>query len=662
LSEQQAKTPAHRDIPVTVLQAPVGFQPPAPSIESELKDEVLFGGDEAIVHSPLHRRRRRGRWLMLGILCGFLVGAGIAGYWFRDSLKKFGSELAELAEDKSSEQTTGAAEKEVPATAKVPTTVFPRRVLAICVNNYVYANPVGYGEPGLDLRALLERLTRVLHVPANQVTELSDASSRPARPPAQKRKARTPSAPRASRPAMASRGTPPLKPIIEKTITRFLDSARAQDCILLFFLGHVAVIDDKGYLAPLEGDLAAKNTLIPLEWLYKRLADCKARQKVLVLDCCRLDPGRGFERPGSGVMPGKLDVLLLNPPPGVQVWSACTSGQYSYELEGAGVFLENLYRSLGQGAIRNPEQPDDLLPMDILAESVNRSTAQEAQSSYQAIQTPRLSGRPPAEGAHYDADEPLPDKIELPQPSLPASGTARVEEIRQILQEIELPPIKLAREQMMPLRIESLIPFSAKVMAPYLDPAGEAGAENATEPAIRVEVKKVVRLLRQEFNPEHAAISFRDTFSAGGNSERFKELILREQANPAKVLLKLTEALEEYRKAGEARDKETSRRWQAHYDYVQGQLLARIAYVQEYDLMLGKIRKDELPQLLPKVHTGYRLASQEKMQSGKEVKEIASEAKKTFQKLAREHPGTPWEVLGRRASLAALGLKWEPTR
>src|SRR5204863_5068601 len=122
---------------------------------------------------------------------------------------------------------------------------------------------------------------------------------------------------------------PTVKPVLEKTISDFLNSCRAQDRILLLFAGHATEIDDDAYLVPLEGELTAKDSLIPLKWVYDQLAQCKARQKVLILDVCRFDPTRGAERPGGGTMGEKLDRTLQAPPPGVQVWSACVAGQYS---------------------------------------------------------------------------------------------------------------------------------------------------------------------------------------------------------------------------------------------------------------------------------------------------------------------------------------------
>ena len=72
---------------------------------------------------------------------------------------------------------------------------------------------------------------------------------------------------------------PPTKPMIERACAEFLAASRAQDRVILLFVGHTAVIDSQCYLAPLEGDLADKGTLISLSWLYEKLGQCKAQQE-----------------------------------------------------------------------------------------------------------------------------------------------------------------------------------------------------------------------------------------------------------------------------------------------------------------------------------------------------------------------------------------------
>src|SRR5262249_17888702 len=129
---------------------------------------------------------------------------------------------------------------------------------------------------------------------------------------------------------------PPVKQVLEQSIKQFLATCRPQDRAVILFVGHVIELDGEGYLVPLEGDLTAKGTLVSLTWLFQRLEECKARQKVLIFDTCRFDPGRGLERSGSGPLGAKLDAQLAKPPVGVQVWSPCVTEQYSYEEEGAG--------------------------------------------------------------------------------------------------------------------------------------------------------------------------------------------------------------------------------------------------------------------------------------------------------------------------------------
>ena len=58
---------------------------------------------------------------------------------------------------------------------------------------------------------------------------------------------------------------------------------------------------------------------------------------------------------------------------------------------------------------------------------------------------------------------------------------------------------------------------------------------------------------------------------------------------------------------------------------------------------------------------GWRLASTVKLQS-KDAKEPADESRKLLDKLAKDHKGTPWEVLAKREQLSSLGLLWQPTR
>jgi hypothetical protein len=206
--------------------------------------------------------------------------------------------------------------------------LFPRRALAVSVCEYWLANPLAYGRPransfpGSSTRAVLNALGNfTMKFPNTQLTELSDQGLDP---------------------------QTPLKPVIEGTIEDFLKSCRDQDRIVLLFAGHAAEVGKEAYLVPVLGDLKDAKTLIPLKWVYDRLRECKARQKVLILDVCRFDPARGMERPGSEPMGKALDAALQRPPEGVQVWSSCVAKQNAYEFESGSLFLQALSAAMNE--------------------------------------------------------------------------------------------------------------------------------------------------------------------------------------------------------------------------------------------------------------------------------------------------------------------------
>lgn len=657
---------------------------PAPS-EDDLGSFLPTDDDHGpIIRTPYRRNSGGKLWQAVFVVLLLAVG-GVAVYLARSSLS---GTAAHPGDRQAAAGSSGHDEGEATgdtnrAGAKhdLPLDAWcPRRALLICVSNYLYANPVGYGvsagRKGQNLNTLAGRLSSALRIPPEQIVELSDGA--PERPPdpmklqpvpakgkaATKKAARnvlknTPAREPPKLPWPTAR--PTVKPVLERAIADFLDGCRGQDRILLLFAGHAVVLDDQAYLAPLEGDLAVKETLLPLRWVYDRLAACKARQKVLVLDVCRYDPARGLERPGSGPMATKLDGLLQKPPPGVQVWSSCVAEQIAHEFDGGSVFLDKLYDALGTGgALKGIQQPRDPLPVDALAETVGKATQTEIEDELKVKQTPRLTGQEGKDGADYDPAEPPPSPVVVEEPTVPG-GAAPSREIKKLLDEVRIPPIKLPRAEASPLPLEVLVPFSAKVLDEYqADYASirellKIESKRQQYP-LRAAVEDAVDLL-QKYGKTPLMEDFR-----GKANDQVKAAILETQREPARIINELQEGLDAMRKAGERRDEDKSRRWQAHYDYILAQLLARLAYVHEYNLMLGRLRQERLPELNPKVHGGWRLASREKLQSPKEVKDLAAESRKILDKLVKQHRGTPWEILAGQARLTALGLEWQPSR
>lgn len=505
---------------------------------------------------------------------------------------------------------------------------FPRRALAISVNNYLYANPVHPGSPGREVLTILDYLFHALNIAPDQVVTLSDTG----------KKAR-----------------PPWKPVIESTTARFLDSCRAQDRILVIFTGHVVELEERFYLMPIEGELGVKDSLIPLPWLLDRLGRCRACQKVLVLDVCRLDTARGAERPGTGAMSAKLALALENPPPGVQVWTACGEGQYSNEIQNGpvfgGAFLNQVYEALlrFKQIVPAAPRPQDSLPILPLANVVNKQVAEIVKKQTGLDQAPRLHGFEAENGALYNPDEPNPPPVAIELPPPPAEP-APADLIQGILADLDVPTIKMTKEWRVPLRVEGMPLFLAKDLAAY-------PADNAAT-LLRRTVLKARDVLNQTTDRQLTYQYFIVDRGRAILENAFKQRLVDEGKNVARILLPLTEALQELEAVGKTRDQEP-RRWQANYDYMLARYLAQVAYIYEYQYQLGQMRK-ELPPRDPALHQGWQLTPQDKMTvSERDYKAMATQARKLLEGLIQNHPGTPWAVLAKRDLLTYIGLDWK---
>jgi hypothetical protein len=521
----------------------------------------------------------------------------------------------------------------------------------ISIHNYLYANPIHDGAGSARTTAgLLDALNKGLHIPMTQMAHLSDAAAR-------------------------GQARPPLKSVIEQSVTNFLDTCRPQDRILVFFVGHSAEVGGQVYLAPIEGELDNPATLIPLRWFYDRMEHCKARQKVLVLDVNRYSPTLGLERPASGPMGEQLDRAVKNPPAGVEVWAACSLKQFSYETDERpmGVFLDQLEVVLApgpdekgyEGKIQNP---DDLLPLAPLTDLINAGVKDEL-AQRKLAQTARVTGTLPEDGAAYDRNEtpsPAPELARVPNQG---SATRLIQEVRA---EISTPPIRVSADEAAS-NFDVLPPFDPAALKKYDD---EGKPDDKLRKAVRrarvilwavsssgepAELSGEVKKVRQELGVNLSIL--RDGFRApaAGDAElKFKQRVFENERQVSDILMRLEEALDDLKEAGSAR-KKAPRRWQANYDVMLARLEEQVAYLYEYQSLLGQMRK-EFPPRDPNIQFGWRLAARPELQGDTKGKKLVKAARKVLDQVIKENPGTPWEVLAKRQKLTALGLEWQPTR
>ena len=168
---------------------------------------------------------------------------------------------------------------------------------------------------------------------------------------------------------------------------------------------------------------------------------------------------------------------------------------------------------------------------------------------------------------------------------------------------------------------------------------------------IRQELKVNLSVLKEEYHKP-------------ADEPRFKKQIERDERKIADLLLSLQEALEDLKAAGDdaatGRAKET-KRWQVNYDFTLARLEAQIAYLFEYQSMLGQMRK-QLPDLGPG-QTGWRLGLAGRAQGRHAGQEAGQGFQQAFgcdhQGQSRYAVGSPCQA---REKLTALGLEWQGTK
>ena len=164
----------------------------------------------------------------------------------------------------------------------------------------------------------------------------------------------------------AARSLQPDKEKIVSQISLVLESAEADDLLLLAFCGHGVRINGKSYLVPFEGELpksiddeARLKTLISQDWIYEKLRSCRASMKLFLADACQNRPFKGDRRSVDSAVPVEsFGQSLENPPKGVLLLTACAEGEESHEAEAFhhGVYTHFLLEAPGREGRLQPRR------------------------------------------------------------------------------------------------------------------------------------------------------------------------------------------------------------------------------------------------------------------------------------------------------------------
>lgn len=638
--------------PAPAPELPVTRAVPAPLYPQEYVPQPQYNPalDFDLPPIPRRYRRRSGVGLLLGVAFALLLlGALAAGVYFAlPHVKQYRDRHLADAAPREPAQAQAEPTSEPVAAAHV---AFPRRMLVMHASKYLYCNGLAAGnqeEKSPDrVTELARRLAFEWRVPRdaddNQLYVLSDTAVRNPRPM--------------------------LRPIVMETYERFCATSRPQDRMVLYFSGHAAAKDGKAYLVPTDGDLDDPNTLIPLDDLWAKLKDCKAQQKVVIFDVCRLNEDGDTVRPGSDPMSPELESALLAAPPGVQVVLTCAAGQNALEYRrpprdlpdvAGSLFLSALKQVADRGTANGDKAPapDDPLPIARWVDAARAQMNEVAATSGLPVPTPKIAGTGSPSAVAPNPDEPPAGRFEIPAPP---KGVAPAE-VARIASRIALPPLRANRstaEKEAPL--DELVPFTEAAMRGHM-PDGVSDRDVRDEPEkypVRKAAMDTLAVLKTSWE-RLGELGVRDRFT-GETSDAVKKLIVAEQEAPALIGLELRTRVQAMESLLGQLDGETSKYWRATFLYALAQAKARLAFIEEYNFALGNIRTDSLPERdKGKGHVGLQLVSVEKMKSKKEIKEIAESAKELFARIGKEHEGTPWAVQAKRDGAVSLGLEWRP--
>jgi uncharacterized caspase-like protein len=179
----------------------------------------------------------------------------------------------------------------------------------------------------------------------------------------------------------------PLKRNLQIQVAAWLKRAGPKDTVLVFFSGH-GFLDDagRGFLAPTdcERDRLAPTSL-STEELRDMLRQCRATQKMLVLDCCHAGGAKGVETGTSGQELGSSFRLAA----GLITMASCQKKELSYEWDAKGHSLFTYFLAEGlSGAADKAGNGDGVVDSDELYAYTLDNVSVFGQQELNAQQTP----------------------------------------------------------------------------------------------------------------------------------------------------------------------------------------------------------------------------------------------------------------------------------
>ncbi len=144
------------------------------------------------------------------------------------------------------------------------------------------------------------------------------------------------------------------------------------------------------------------------------------------------------------------------------------------------------------------------------------------------------------------------------------------------------------------------------------------------------------------------------------DAPEFKDVMANNQGVAERTAYTVDEAWGPINSVAKLRDRETSRRWQAHYDLIRGRLLAMKVRCYEYNWACARMKKDP-PKFTNARSNAWKLVPDAEIRYSDKAAAAAREAEMLLRRVVEDHPATPWALLAQRELKDPMGFKWVET-
>jgi hypothetical protein len=183
----------------------------------------------------------------------------------------------------------------------------------------------------------------------------------------------------------------PTKANILQELDLVLAAMQKNDTLVVALSGHGVQFkgDPVSYFVPVDGKVADKNSLIPLDGkggLYERINNCDAAKKLLIVNACRADPAQDPSHATN-----KLHLVdedrKEEVPKGIAAIYSCQAGQLSYydDDRKMAIFFDHVIR-----AWKGEYTKDGKVTLEKFFLQVQDKTATDARDNFRRPQIPKV--------------------------------------------------------------------------------------------------------------------------------------------------------------------------------------------------------------------------------------------------------------------------------